>query len=75
MLIPTGGFGWVAGEDRVAPVGANECVFSVYAPDEGLCKPATKPLLTLAGPASTSHRNSTGVPSQLRSQTLTGICG
>ena len=34
MLIPTGGFGWVAGEDRVAPPGANECVLSVYAPDE-----------------------------------------
>lgn len=33
MLIPTGGFGWVAGEDRVAPLGANECVLSVYAPD------------------------------------------
>ena len=34
MLIPTGGFGWVAGEDRVAPPGANECVLAVYAPDE-----------------------------------------
>jgi uncharacterized protein len=34
MLIPTGGFGWVAGEDRVAPAGASECVLSVYAPDE-----------------------------------------
>ena len=34
MLIPTGGFGWVAGEDRVAPSGANECVLCVYAPDE-----------------------------------------
>lgn len=34
MLIPTGGFGWVAGEDRVAPAGANECVLSVYAQDE-----------------------------------------
>ena len=32
MLIPTGGFGWVAGEDRVAPPGANECLLSVYAP-------------------------------------------
>ena len=31
MLIPTGGFGWVAGEDRVAPPGANECVLSAYA--------------------------------------------
>ena len=34
MLIPTGGFGWVAGENRVAPPGANECVLSVYVPDE-----------------------------------------
>ena len=34
MLIPTGRFGWVAGEDRVAPSGANECVLWVYAPDE-----------------------------------------
>jgi hypothetical protein len=24
MMIPTGGFGWVAGEDRVAAPGANE---------------------------------------------------
>src|SRR6478752_4716925 len=34
MLIPTGGFGWVAGEDRLAAPGANECLLSVYAPDE-----------------------------------------
>lgn len=34
MLIPTGGFGWVAGEDRVAPPGANECVLSFYVSDE-----------------------------------------
>jgi len=34
MLIPTGGFGWVAGEDRVAPPGASECVLSLYASDE-----------------------------------------
>jgi uncharacterized glyoxalase superfamily protein PhnB len=34
MLIPTGGFGWVAGEDRVAPRGSNECVLCIYAPDE-----------------------------------------
>ena len=34
MLIPTGGFAWVAGEDRVAPPGANECVLCHYAPDE-----------------------------------------
>jgi uncharacterized protein len=34
MLIPTGGFGWVAGEERVAPPGANECVLTVYGADE-----------------------------------------
>jgi predicted lactoylglutathione lyase len=34
MLIPTGGFGWVAGEARVAPSGATECVLSVYVSDE-----------------------------------------
>jgi uncharacterized protein len=34
MLIPTGGFGWVAGEDRMAPPGSNECVLSVSALDE-----------------------------------------
>ena len=34
MLIPTGGFGWVAGEDGVAPPSFHECVFSIYAPDE-----------------------------------------
>ena len=34
MLIPTGGFGWVAGEDRVAAPGSSECVLCVYVPDE-----------------------------------------
>jgi len=34
MLIPTGGFGWVAGEDRVAAPGVNECVLSTYVRDE-----------------------------------------
>jgi uncharacterized protein len=34
MLIPAGGFGWVAGEDRVAPRGASECVFSMYVRNE-----------------------------------------
>jgi hypothetical protein len=38
MLIPTGGFGWVAGEDRVAPPGASECVLSLYVPDEGIVR-------------------------------------
>ncbi len=34
MLIPTGGFGWVVGEHRVASPGATECELSVYVPDE-----------------------------------------
>jgi predicted lactoylglutathione lyase len=34
MLIPTGGFGWVAGEDRIAQPGSNEGVISLDAPDE-----------------------------------------
>lgn len=34
MLIPTGGFGWVAGEDRVARPGASECILSIAAPDQ-----------------------------------------
>ena len=34
MLIPTGGFGWVAGQDRVAPPDTSECVLSVYVRDE-----------------------------------------
>lgn len=33
MLIPTGGFGWVAGADRVAPPGAAECLLTVAAHD------------------------------------------
>jgi uncharacterized glyoxalase superfamily protein PhnB len=59
MLIPTGGFVWVAGEDRVAPPGGNECVFSIYVSDEdavrtryaaalasggtGICDPVQQP--------------------------------
>jgi uncharacterized glyoxalase superfamily protein PhnB len=34
MLIPTGGFGWVAGEDSVAAAGTNECVLSAYVADQ-----------------------------------------
>ena len=34
MLIPSGGFGWLAGEDRLAAPGASECVLSVYVADE-----------------------------------------
>ena len=49
MLIPTGGFGWVAGEDRVAPPGANECVLSVYAPDEDAVRARYEAALAAGG--------------------------
>jgi Transposase len=72
MLIPTGGFGWVAGECRVAPSGANECVLCVYAPDETPCGIATSPPSPLAAPASTSPYSSHGTRSQPRSTTPDG---
>ena len=31
MLVPTGGFGWVIGDHRVAPVGTSECVLGIGA--------------------------------------------
>lgn len=35
MLVPTGGFGWVIGDDRTVPTaGTSECVLSVGAADE-----------------------------------------
>jgi len=49
MLIPTGGFGWVAGEDRVAPPGANECVLSAYAPDEDAVQACYEAALAAGG--------------------------
>ena len=49
MLIPTGGFGWVAGEDRVAPSGANECVLSVYARDGDAVRARYAAALTAGG--------------------------
>ena len=75
LLIPTGGFGWVAGEERVAPSGANECVLCVYAPDEDAVRARSPPPSPPAEPASTSPRRRTGTPSQPRSTTPTGICG
>lgn len=33
MLIPTGGFGWVAGDGRVAPPGTSECILCIHATD------------------------------------------
>ena len=49
MLIPTGGFGWVAGEDRVAPPGANECVLSLYVPDEDAVRARHEAALAAGG--------------------------
>ncbi|WP_328519078.1 VOC family protein [Kribbella sp. NBC_00359] len=34
MLIPTGGFGWVLGEQPAAPPGTSECILSVHADSE-----------------------------------------
>ena len=49
MLIPTGGFGWVAGEDRVAPPGATECVLSVYVDDEDAARGREEAALVAGG--------------------------
>ena len=49
MLIPTGGFGWVAGEDRVAPPGATECVLSVYVADENAVRARYEAALAAGG--------------------------
>jgi len=49
MMIPTGGFGWVAGEDRVAAPGTNECVLSFYVPDEGAVRARYKTALAAGG--------------------------
>ena len=49
MLIPTGGFGWVAGEDRVATPGTNECVFSVYVADEAAVRSRFEAALAAGG--------------------------
>jgi predicted lactoylglutathione lyase len=51
MLIPTGGFGWVAGEHRVAPPGANECVLSIYVRDEDAVKARYESALAAGGTA------------------------
>ena len=49
MLIPTGWCGWVVGDDRVAPPGANECVLAVYAPDEEAVKAHYEAALAAGG--------------------------
>ncbi len=49
MLIPTAGFGWIAGEDRVAPSGTNECVLVVYVPDEDAVRARYDAALTAGG--------------------------
>ncbi len=49
MLIPTGGFGWVAGEDRVAAPGTNECVLSFYVADEDAVRARYEAAITAGG--------------------------
>jgi predicted lactoylglutathione lyase len=34
MLIPTGGFGWVLGDQPAAPIGTSECFLSLHADSE-----------------------------------------
>jgi uncharacterized protein len=34
MLIPTGGFGWVLGDQPAAPHGTSECILSIHADSE-----------------------------------------
>lgn len=51
MLIPTGGFGWVAGEDRVAAPGANECVLTVYATDDNAVRTRYQSAIDAGGTA------------------------
>ena len=34
MLIPTGGFGWVLGDQPAAPAGTSECILSVHVDSE-----------------------------------------
>jgi predicted lactoylglutathione lyase len=34
MLIPTGGFGWVLGDQPAAPPGTSECILTVHADTE-----------------------------------------
>lgn len=35
MLVPTGGFGWVVGDNEVAGPGVSECLLGISAADEG----------------------------------------
>jgi len=49
MLIPTGGFAWVAGADRVAPPGATECVLSLYVDDEDAVRARYEAALVAGG--------------------------
>src|SRR3954447_24843432 len=59
MLIPSGGFGWVAGEDRVAPPGVTECVLSVYASDADAVRTRYEAAVAAGGTTvyEPSHRN------------------
>jgi hypothetical protein len=75
MLIPTGGFGWVAGEDRVA----RQAPTSLCSPPTPLtrtpCKRATRPSSPPAEPPSTSPRSGSGAPSLPKSPNPTGTSG
>ncbi|UDY37610.1 VOC family protein [Dermatobacter hominis] len=75
MLIPTGGFGWVAGEGRVAPPGTNECVLSLYATDQFGVQARYE--AAIASGATTVYEPSQrrGAHTQPRSPTRTGTSG
>jgi uncharacterized protein len=75
MLIPTGGFGWVAGEDRVAPPRANECVLTVYAPDEDAVRARYQAALGAGGTSIYEPSQRSGAPSQPRSPIPTATSG
>src|SRR5437763_13906933 len=54
MLIPTGGFGWVAGQDRVAPPDARACVLSVCVPDAAAARARCEAALAAGGSTSSA---------------------
>ena len=74
MLIPTGGFAWVVGEDRVAPPGATECVLSVYVADEEAVRARYEAALA-AGSSVYRPRRGSGAPLPPRSPIPTGTSG
>jgi len=75
MLIPTGGFGWVAGEDRVATSGANECLLSVSVPDEDAVQIRYAAALAAGRTSVYELAQQKWDASHAKSRTPTGICG